>query len=220
MRNRKLLTIYQRLLDAYGAQGWWPAKTRFEVIVGAILTQNTNWKNVEAVMAELERRHLLSPRALAGIKTSELAQLIRKTGYFRQKGKKIKAFLDYFRTYNFDLDSMMCLDKDVLRTQLLQIWGIGPETADAILLYALDKPVFVVDAYTRRTFSRMGLVDYRISYEDLRAFFEQRLPSDLELFKEFHALIDELAKRNCRPKPQCQNCPVVSLCAYRSQTFI
>lgn len=213
MPDRKLLTIYDKLLESYGPQGWWPAKTRFEVIVGAILTQNTSWKNVEAVISDLEERDLIDPKALDGIEVKGLAQLIRKTGYFNQKAKKIRAFLDYFRKYSFDLDTMMRADKDKLRAELLGVWGIGPETADAILLYALDKPVFVVDAYTRRAFSRMGIVDSKISYEDLRAFFEQRLPPDLEFFREFHALIDELAKRECKPKPQCKDCPVSTMCA-------
>jgi len=213
MPDRKLLSIYEMLLESYGSQGWWPAKTRFEVIVGAILTQNTNWKNVEAVISDLEERDLIDPKALDGIEVSELAQLIRKTGYFNQKAKKIKAFLDYFRKYSFDLHIMMRADKDALRAELLDVWGIGPETADAILLYALDKPVFVVDAYTRRAFSRMGLVDSNISYEGLRAFFEQHLPPDPEFFKEFHALIDELAKRECKPKPRCRDCPIKIICA-------
>lgn len=214
MRDKKLLRIYSILFDSFGPQGWWPAKTRFEVIVGAILTQNTNWKNVETVIKDLERQRLLKPDALDGIPQAKLARIIRPTGYFNQKAKKLKAFMRYFETYDFKEKKMMQEDTSRLRAELLPIWGIGPETADAILLYALDKPVFVVDAYTRRVFSRMGFVSEKINYEDLRSFFEDRLEPDLYLFKEFHALIDELAKRFCRPEPDCAQCPVSDLCSY------
>ncbi len=209
------------MLDAFGPQGWWPAKTRFEVILGAILTQNTAWKNVETVMRDLEKRGLVDPSALDKLDVGELAPLIRKAGYFNQKARKIKAFLDYFRKYDFNLEAMMRADGGILRAELLGVWGIGPETADAILLYALDKPVFVIDAYTVRTFFRIGLVDESVGYEELRSFFEENVAwnrtqdSRLETFKEFHALIDELAKRCCKPKPECDGCPVAGMCEKR-----
>ncbi len=221
MRERKLLQIYRTLMEAFGPQEWWPARTRFEVVLGAILTQNTAWRNVERVIGELEARGLVDAGALDGIDKDELARLIRPAGYFNQKAKKIKAFLDYFRRYGFSLEKMSCESKEKLREELLSVWGVGPETADAILLYALDKPVFVVDAYTRRAFSRMGRVDGKIGYEELRAFFESEADWDraedsrLETFREFHALIDELAKRFCKPDPDCGTCPVRGFCDSR-----
>ncbi len=210
--SKQLETIYSKLFASFGPQGWWPAKTRFEVIVGAILTQNTNWKNVEAVIAEMEKRGLLRPKTLDLVPLAELAPLLKRSGYFNQKAKKLKAFMKYFEKYGLSVEAMMRGDKDALRRELLGVWGIGPETADAILLYALDKPVFVVDAYTRRVFSRMGFVADGVSYEDLQRFFESRLAPSVPHFKEFHALIDELAKRHCRPRPMCSECPVGGLC--------
>lgn len=214
----RLVEIYKSLLGSFGPQGWWPAKTRFEVVVGAILTQNTNWKNVETVIRGLEKQHLLRPDALYKLPTGRLAKIIRPAGYYNQKAKKLKIFLGYFKGYDFDLRKLMKKDGAQLREELLDIWGIGPETADSILLYALDKPVFVVDAYTRRVFSRMGFVDERIGYEGLRSFFENRLEKNLEMFKEFHALIDELAKRHCKSKPECKKCPVKGLCGFSGKT--
>lgn len=216
--DKNLFWIYTTLLDSFGPQGWWPAKTRFEVMIGAILTQNTNWKNVEKVIAELEKEGLLRPKTLDSVPLPRLAKLIRPAGYFNQKAKKLKAFMRYFEDYGFDEQRMMKKDKKALRKELLSVWGIGPETADSILLYALDKNSFVIDAYTRRVFSRMGLVSSDISYDDLKAFFEKSLIPDktqdsrLKTFKEYHALIDELAKRYCRTSPLCENCPVLSLC--------
>jgi len=230
MQGKKLLksyttqlkAIYTTLLDAFGQQGWWPAKTRFEVIVGAILTQNTNWKNVEKVIAELDKLKLLRPRTLDRIPLPRLAKIIRPAGYYNQKAKKLKAFMEHFKQYDFDVGKMMKRGITVLRSELLSVWGIGPETADSILLYALDKPVFVVDAYTRRVFSRMGFVDKDINYEDLRAFFEKNLDKTrdprLKTFKEYHALIDELAKRHCKTRPECSSCPVRRLCSYNGKT--
>jgi endonuclease-3 related protein len=218
MGDKKLPLIYNQLYDAYGPQGWWPAKTRFEVMVGAILTQNTNWKNVETVIAELEKQKLLKPEKLDKVTLQHLAHLIRPAGYYNQKAKTLKAFLDYLKGRDFNLEKLMRRETKELRAELLRIWGVGPETADAILLYALEKPIFVVDAYTRRVFSRMGYVDEKITYEGLRGFFEQQLDKDLELFKEFHALIDELAKRHCKTTPECAGCPVSGLCRFSSKT--
>lgn len=212
MEGKKLERVYSALYTSFGPQGWWPAKTRFEVIIGAILTQNTNWKNVEKVIAALEKEGLLKPEALEAVPLPKLAKLIRPSGYFNQKAKKLKAFMKYFKQYGFDEMKMMSKDKESLRKELLSIWGIGPETADSILLYALDKDSFVIDAYTRRVFSRMGLVAGDIAYDGLKAFFESCLKPDVKMFKEYHALIDELAKRNCRKIPSCGNCPASGLC--------
>jgi len=224
MSDKKLLKIYTTLFDSFGPQGWWPAKTRFEVIVGAILTQNTNWKNVEKVIAAMQGEGLFEPKKLDKVTLQRLAELIRPAGYFNQKAKKLKAFMNYFEKYNLDVEKMMREDLTTLRDELLSVWGIGPETADAILLYALDKPVFVMDAYTRRVFSRMGFVDEKIGYEDLRGFFESSAwdkteDSRLKTFKEFHALIDELAKRYCKPVPLCEKCPVSHLCNFSGKTY-
>lgn len=214
MQERKLNQIYTTLLKEMGQQDWWPAKTRFEVIVGAILTQNTNWQNVKLVIKDLEKRDLLKPKPLHNMSPEELAPLLKRSGYFNQKAKKLKAFLDYFKTYDLDLDKMMREDQDKLRQELLDVWGVGPETADAILLYALDKPVFVMDAYTKRIFSRMGLIDKNIDYEGLRSLFEDNLKPDVQHFQQFHALIDEHGKNICKSKPICSKCPLKDLCEF------
>jgi endonuclease-3 related protein len=212
--KQRLIDIYNILLESFGLQGWWPAKTRFEVVVGAILTQNTNWKNVEKVIQEMEKRGLLKPEKLRALPEKQLAEIIRPAGYFNQKARKLRCFLHYFfEEYDADMGRFSQKQTDQLRAELLDIWGIGPETADSILLYAAEKPTFVVDAYTRRVFSRVGLVDARIGYDQLKQIFEDNLPKDVGLFKEYHALIDELAKRYCLPKPLCARCPVKKYCA-------
>lgn len=214
MENKKLTEIYDILLKRFGPQGWWPAKTRFEVVVGAILTQNTNWKNVEKVIGEMERKGLLEPEGLRKISETELGEIVRPVGYYNQKSKKLKNFLEFlFKEYGGSMDNLAEADEDVLRAQLLDLWGVGEETADAILLYAADKPSFVVDAYTKRVFMRMGMLDGITTYSEIKDFFEENLPKDLELYKEFHALIDELAKNYCLINPGCDLCPVSGLCA-------
>jgi len=214
MENKKLLEIYDILLKHFGAQEWWPARTRFEVVIGAILTQNTNWKNVEKVIEKLKERNLLEPEGLRKISETELCEIIRPAGYYNQKAKKLHKFLEFlFREYGGSMDGIINADRDTLRAQLLDIWGIGEETADAIVLYADDKTSFVIDAYTRRVFTRMGTLDGIMTYGEIKDFFEKNLPDDLELYKEFHALIDELAKNYCTAKPRCDACPVRGLCA-------
>jgi endonuclease-3 related protein len=217
MQEKKLKELYTTLLDHFGRQDWWPARTRFEVVVGAILTQNTSWENVERVIEDLHNQKLLNPRALDEIPVEELAPLLKRSGYFNQKAKKLKAFLDYFRRYDFSFEQLMKKDKDVLREELLSIWGIGPETADDILLYALDKPSFVIDAYTKRILKRMGMVKDTASYDELKYLFEEsgrnKANSKLETFREYHALLDELAKQHCKTAPLCGSCPVSDLCS-------
>jgi endonuclease-3 related protein len=215
MQERKLKEIYATLLGHFGKQDWWPAKTRFEVVVGAILTQNTNWNNVEHVINDLHGRKLLDPRALDEIPLDELSPLLRRSGYFNQKAKKLRAFLDYFNEYDFSFNELMKKDKKILRAEILSIWGIGPETADDILLYALDKPSFVIDAYTKRILSRMGIIEKNMGYDSLKSLFEKNIDSDLEIYKEYHALLDELAKAYCKPKPLCDSCPLSNLCAQK-----
>lgn len=212
--DKKLEVFYKTLLGEFGKWEWWEHKTRFEIILGAILTQNTNWENVKKAIKNLEDNNLLKPENLNKAKTHEIARLIKPAGYFNQKAKKIKSFMEYFEKYG-DTDTMKRADKDQLRVELLDVWGIGPETADAILLYALDKPSFVVDAYTKRIFSRMGWVDKTIDYEELRDFFESRMEPDVEKFKELHALIVEHAKKYCKPKPDCAQCPIKDCAFYK-----
>jgi len=204
----ELRLYYDALLTAYGPQHWWPGRTRFEVIVGAILTQSTSWSNVERAIAALRRENLLSPLALERIPTPRLARLIRSSGYFHQKARKLKAFVHFLRQhYGGSLDKLFATPTGQLREQLLSVRGIGPETADSILLYAGKHPVFVVDAYTRRILERHHLAGGKHSYEHIRQLFEQNLPSNVPLFNEYHALIVHTGKRFCRKSvPQCENC--------------
>jgi len=212
----QLMQIYRRLLDSFGPQGWWPADTDFETVVGAILTQNTNWRNVEKALDGLKEKGLLDPAALRGLPERELAELVRSTGYYKQKAKKLAVFLDYFfENYDGDMQRLSEQDLELLRAELLGVWGIGEETADAIILYAAHQPTFVIDAYTRRVFSRMGFSDGDATYAGLKELFEANVPRDLYVYKEFHALIDELAKRFCTKKPQCGGCPVSDMCKKR-----
>lgn len=208
-----LRRYYDALLIAYGPQHWWPGRTPFEVIIGAILTQNTSWRNVVPAIANLRREKLLTPRALEGVPFGRLARLIRSTGYFRQKARKLRAFVGFLRAqYGGSLKKMFRTRTSVLRQQLLAVHGIGPETADSILLYAGSHPVFVVDAYTRRILERHGLAGPQHTYEEIRALFEGNLPADVSLYNEFHALIVNTGKHYCRTRePRCSECPLESL---------
>lgn len=212
--NNTLLSIYQCLLDHFGPQDWWPADTPFEVIIGAILTQGVNWKNIEKAIANLAQAGVLDPGRLAALPEDELAQLIRPSGYYRVKAKKIKAFLAFLQDrYENDLKKLFAVPLEELRSQLLDIWGIGPETADSILLYAGGYPSFVVDAYTSRIMSRLGLVPKEIKYEDLRTLFQENLPTDPKLFNEYHALFVALGRDYClKNKPRCRACPLGEIC--------
>jgi endonuclease-3 related protein len=198
------------LFAAYGPQRWWPGRSRFEVIVGAILTQNTAWKNVELAIANLRSAGLLSPQAARGAHPARLAACLRPSGYFRQKAKTLKNFVAFlFSEYGGSLNRLFATPTEILREQLLALRGIGPETADSILLYAGKRPVFVVDAYARRILERHGLAHPDARYEQLRATFEFALPRDHQLFNEFHALIVQTGKKHCRKtKPDCSNCPL------------
>ena len=193
-----------------GPQNWWPGRTRFEIIVGAILTQNTAWVNVARAMANLRRERLLSPDALERTPLGKLASLIRPSGYFRQKAKKLKAFVGFLRNeYAGSLAKMFRTPTPELRERLLGVHGIGPETADCILLYAGGHPVFVADAYTRRILERHGLAQPRRRYDEIRSYFEAHLPCDAALFNEYHALIVRVGKNWCLAKaPRCGECPL------------
>jgi endonuclease-3 related protein len=208
--NKKLLSIYNRLYKSFGPQGWWPADSAFEVAIGAILTQNTSWQNVERAIDNLKKKGLLTFEKMYRVNKGELARLIRPAGYFNIKAKRIKNFLSFLkRSYNGSLKKMSSGDPAYLRQELLSVNGIGPETADSILLYALGKPVFVVDAYTKRIFSRHKLAKEDVDYHALQSLFMMHLPPDEQLFNEYHALLVKLAKDYCRKsKKECLRCPI------------
>ncbi|MEW8507759.1 MAG: endonuclease III domain-containing protein [Candidatus Thiodiazotropha sp.] len=205
------MEIYARLFERYGAQHWWPAESPFEVMVGAVLTQNTAWSNVEKAIANLKTLHGgLSLESLLETPQEMLATALRPAGYFNLKTKRLLSLCRFLQRHQ-DLQQLKTAR---LRTALLSVHGIGPETADDILLYAFNRCVFVIDAYTRRLFSRLGLVDAKSGYESLRKGFEAALGSDCELFSEYHALIVVQAKQQCRTRPLCENCPLYDLCVY------
>lgn len=208
-----LQELFQALLAAYGQRHWWPAKSPFEMMVGAILTQNTTWSNVEKAITNLGDR--LSPEFIAAVDQDELAQLIRSSGYYNQKALKLKALTAWFHRYDYCIDKAAQQNGQVLREELLAVKGIGQETADSILLYALHKPFFVIDTYTRRILSRLG---YTVpdSYDDLRLKIEANLPQEVYLFNEYHALLVEHAKQHCKKQPACQGCPVRTGCHYEA----
>jgi endonuclease-3 related protein len=204
-----LQELYQRLWEVWGPQDWWPGDTPFEVAVGAILTQNTNWGNVARAITALKDRDLLTPQALQALPETELAQLIRPSGYYNLKARRLRNFL-HFLAQHFEnsMARMAAADLASLRPALLNIKGVGPETADSILLYALDKPTFVVDAYTFRILSRHDLIAEGCAYEELRQLFMEHLPARVPLYQEYHALLVRLGKEWCRPQPRCATCPV------------
>lgn len=207
--GRLLHELYQRLWEVWGPQGWWPGETPFEVAVGAILTQNTNWNNVALAIAKLKEQEVLEPQALYDLPEAELANLIRPAGYYNIKARRLKNFLAFLANrYRHSMEEMAAARLESLRPELLAIKGIGPETADSILLYALAKPTFVVDAYTFRILSRHRLIPETYAYEELRQLFMEHLPSQVPLFQEYHALLVRLGKVWCRPRPQCDSCPV------------
>ncbi len=207
-KRKLLLEIYGRLYGHFGPRHWWPADTPFEVIVGAILTQNASWKNAEKAIANLKRENMLSPKALDRIRERRLASIIRPSGFYNVKSKRLKNFVGFlFSRYN-STKEMLSRPSGALRKELLEVKGLGPETVDSILLYAAGKPVFVVDAYTKRIFSRHGLIDEDIGYEGLQRLFTDNLPRRVRLFNEYHALIVETGKDFCRRKPLCGKCPL------------
>ena len=207
-----LTAYYEALFAAHGPQGWWPGRTAFEVIVGAILTQNTSWSNVETAIRNLRREKLLTPLAIETVSFARLAGLIRSSGYFRQKAKKLKCFVRFLRSeYGGSLRRMFKTPTATLREKLLCVHGIGPETADSILLYAGKHTVFVVDAYTRRLLERHQLATPAQTYEEIRQLFERNLSVDAPLYNEFHALIVRIGKEYCRNRnPRCSECPLHS----------
>lgn len=204
-----LLEIFEKLYSFYGPQHWWPGDSPFEVAVGAILTQNTNWTNVEKAINNLKASKALNPKKLMDMPIERLAILIRPVGYFNIKAKRLKAFISFLMdNYGGNMERMRKDNAKSLRRKLLLINGIGPETADSILLYALNKPVFVIDAYTRRILSRHRIMDYKASYDEYQRLFHEELDEDISLFNEYHALFVRLGKEFCKPKPRCNSCPL------------
>ena len=208
-KTKALLQIYQKMFDALGPRHWWPGETPFEVVIGAILTQNTNWSNVEKAIKNLKTAGKLSPEGIYELSVTELAKLIRPSGFFNVKAKRVKAFINWlFSRYEGNLSKMFAQDLQSLRSELLSVKGIGPETADSILLYAGNMPTFVVDAYTHRIFSRHELIPEESTYDEMKSFFEENLPKDVQLFNEYHALLVNIGKMFCKPKKVCEPCPL------------
>ncbi|MFC1674862.1 endonuclease III domain-containing protein [Candidatus Omnitrophota bacterium] len=210
MTSRRLYSIYRKLSLAFGPQRWWPGDTPFEIAIGAILTQNTNWGNVEKAINNLKKKRLLSPKKLHRLSCARIARLIKPSGYFNIKAKRLKAFLDFlFRDYGGSLKDMSSASTKRLREDLLCVNGIGPETADSILLYALKKPAFVVDAYTRRILLRHKLISRDAGYDKMQDLFAKNLRRSVALFNEYHALLVKLGKEFClKNKPRCNICPL------------
>ena len=213
--REKLLKLYDSLYAAYGPQNWWPAETSFEMIIGAILVQSTAWNNVAQAINNLKTAQLLTPERLSECPQDMLETLIRPSGYYRAKAKKIQAFLEHLRHYYGNcLDSLLAKDLPSLRTEMLSIYGIGEETADSILLYAASKPIFVVDAYTYRLITRLGWAEGKYHYGKLQKIFMDALPKDTDLFNEYHALIVRHGKTTCSKTPKCSVCALSQQCPY------
>ena len=209
----RLIEVYSRLHSCYGPQHWWPGESKLEVILGAILTQATAWSNVEKALANLKAAGLVSTRALMDVPEDTLASVIRPSGFFRAKAKKVKAFVSYlWRVHDGDLESLLSRETVELREELLTIHGIGEETADDILLYAAAKPSFVIDSYTRRVLKRLQMAPVEDSYRSYQALFHRNLSPDAALYNEYHALLDRHAKETCRKEPLCQRCSLLDLC--------
>ncbi len=208
-----LLEVYNRLFAQYGPQGWWPSDGPFETVVGAVLTQNTAWVNVDKALANLRAADAMSPAAIRAMPESSLAELVRPSGYFNTKAKKLKAIAKHLASYDDDLERWRNRQAKELRAELLSVYGIGPETADDIVLYAADLPSFVIDAYTQRILNRVGVLPEKRTYEDYQALFEDNLPHEATLFNEYHALLDAHAKLVCRKRaPDCAKCVLRDLC--------
>jgi len=211
-----LMQIYHTLLEHFGPRGWWPADSRLEVIIGAVLTQAVAWKNVTRAIDNLKLASLMDINAIIDIDEEKLAQHITPALYHRQKARKLKALMNFIATeYNGNLDLMFTESLPVLGKKLLKVWGIGPETADSILLYAGDKMIFVVDTYTKRIFYRLGMVEENISYQEMQEFLEHHIPQNLYIYNEYHALLVGLGANYCKKsRPRCSQCPLQNLCKY------
>jgi endonuclease-3 related protein len=208
-----LLEVYERLLARFGPQHWWPGDSPFEIMVGAVLVQNTAWKNVERAIDNLREAGVMEPHALYALPAAELAELIRPAGYFQVKAKRLRNLLKFVADeYDGELNAMFRTDLAALREQLLGVHGIGPETADAILLYAGGLRTFVVDTYTHRILARHGWIGYDADYHQIKDYFESALPVDAKLYNEYHALVVRVGKEYCRKtNPKCNECPLIDV---------
>jgi len=212
MIAKQLDEIYQLLFERFGRQHWWPGETQFEIITGAILTQNTNWANVEKAIANLKSAGCLTPEKLYHLDLSQLAELIRPAGYYNIKAKRLKNFMNWlFDNHAGKMSNLEGIETEQLRTELLSVKGIGCETADSILLYALERPVFVVDAYTARITVRHRLIEPGADYGQMQELFQSNLAADVRLFNEYHALLVRVGKEFCKPQPRCAGCPLEKL---------
>lgn len=209
-----LCRVYRRLSAYHGHLGWWPGDSRFEIMVGAVLTQNAAWANVEKAIANLKEAGVLSLDGILSAEQVRLAQWLRPSGYFNLKAQRLRNLCVWLKNLGGE-QALVDIETDTLRRSLLAVNGIGPETADDILLYAFERPVFVIDAYTRRIFSRLGLIQGKEHHEQLRLGFQQSLGEDVALFNDYHAQIVYLAKDICRPKPRCDQCPLQSECSWK-----
>jgi endonuclease III related protein len=207
--GQRLMEMFERLIAHFGPQNWWPADMPLEVMIGAILTQNTNWTNVEKAISNLKKRGLLSLDRLISLPTDELAHEIRPAGYYNIKAKRLKNLLHFIADqYGGDLTRLLNQETQILREALLSVNGVGHETADSIVLYAANKPLFVVDAYTYRILSRHGMAPEEATYHDIQSLFMDHLPEEVSLYNEFHALIVLAGKNYCRKNPLCPECPL------------
>ena len=208
MANR-IFEIYQALYSHFGPQHWWPGDDPFEVMVGAVLTQNTSWRNVSTAIAVLREENLLSFAAMEALPEAELAARIKSSGYFNQKARRLKGLLAAIREESGDLEAFFATEPQLLRERLLAVKGIGPETADSICLYAAEKPLFVVDAYTYRILCRHSLISEEAGYQEIQELFLGSLPEETQLFNEYHALLVRLGKEYCKKSnPLCDSCPL------------
>ena len=210
---KKLMLIFELLHEYYGNQNWWPSESQFETIVGAILTQNTAWKNADYAILNLKEANLMAPSAIRSVDISVLAETIRPSGYFNSKAIKLKAICAFLEFFNDDPSQWESMNLRELRSQLLGVYGIGPETADDIVLYVANMPSFVIDSYTQRIISRV-IPNLEVDkYDEFKALFENHLPRDAKLFNEYHALLDTHAKELCHKKiPSCNKCPLMKHC--------
>jgi endonuclease-3 related protein len=208
-KDLSLMALYETLYSFYGPQHWWPGDTPFEIAVGAILTQNTNWGNVEKAIGNLKKHKMLNAKVIHQMPIDQLASLIRPSGYYNIKAKRLRAFIDYFvGSYGGSMARMKKGRTEKLRQELLAVNGIGQETADSILLYSLGKPAFVIDAYTKRVLSRHGFVEMNATYEECRQLFYGKLDEEVLLFNEYHALFVMVGKEHCKPIKRCAGCPL------------
>lgn len=217
MVNARLMEIYDRLFDYFGPRHWWPAKNDFEMVLGALLTQNVAWKNVEAAITNLYRDNLVYPEAIFSAPDELIINDIKPARFFNQKAKYIKIFCRYLlNNYNGNLDKLFEKDIPDLRNELLSLTGVGEETADAIILYGAKKPIFVVDAYTKKLVRLLNLMDEPISYSRVQKYFMTNLERDVKLYNEYHALIDAWGNRICKGRnPECDRCPLLSECCVK-----